>query len=111
MLCITPLTIAFFLTFLVASLVHPSSSYAARVGDIFRSQAFASVIYGLIFGVLLSLWIYRFYYIDSQKQDLDWKMKAQGVVLLFLLIAGSQDWFSTLLSRWQSLASAEPKLS
>jgi len=99
LLGILPLMISFFLVFLVASLVHPSSSYAARVGAVFHSQAFSNVVFGLLFGVLLSLWIYRFCYLDSRKEDLDWRMKAQGVLLLFLFIAGSQEWFGALTDR------------
>jgi hypothetical protein len=104
MLGVLPVLIAFLLIFVAASAIHPAHSFSATVGDIINSSAFAHAVYGFTFGLLLSLWVYRFYYLDYKNDDIDWKMKAQGVLLLFLFIAGSQEWFGELLDRVAKLS-------
>jgi hypothetical protein len=111
---IGPLVIWLLLLFAIAGMIHWSSSEPERettyvltsnpyilrntagITDIVLSPAFTNVVLGLVFGAVLALWLYQLYRLNRKADDLDWKIKAEGIALALLFVFGS----GVLGDRW-----------
>jgi uncharacterized membrane protein len=121
---VAPLVIWLLLLVAIVGIVHWRSGEPVResvfilrdtagITDIILSPAFTSVVLGLVFGAVLSLWLYQLYRLNHKATDLDWKIKVEGVALALLFVFGS----GVLGDRWidriekLSFAGAEVDLS